>query len=62
MLQTKQNIFGNYGNLFSLKKGFHYNQKFTLKTKRVVISNETTIANIFNNHFVNITKSLNIPA
>ena len=47
---------------FFTEKGFHYNQKFTLKTKRVVISNETTIANIFNNYFVNITKSLNIPA
>ena len=53
MLQTKRKMFGNYANPFS--------QKFTLKTKRGVISSETTIANTFNNYFVNITKSLNIP-
>ena len=46
---------------FFTEKGFHYKQKFTLKTKRGVISSETTIANTFNNYFVNITKSLNIP-
>ena len=45
---------------FFTKKGFHYKQKFTLKTKGRVTSGETIIANIFNNHFVNITKSLNI--
>ena len=43
------------------EKAFRYKQKFTLKTKRGVTSNETTIANIFNNYFVNIAKSLNIP-
>ena len=41
---------------------FHYKQKLTLKTKRGVKSSETIIANIFNNYFVNIAKSLNIPA
>ena len=30
--------------------------------KRDVTLSETTIANNFNNHLVNITKSLNIPA
>ena len=48
MLQTKQKFFGNY------------KQKFTLKTKRGITSSETIIANIFNDYFVNITKSLNI--
>ena len=47
---------------FFTEKGFHHKQKFTLKTKRGVTSSETTIANVFNNYFVNITKSLNIPA
>ena len=32
MLQTKQHMFGNYANLFLTEKGFHYKQKFTLKT------------------------------
>ena len=32
MLQTKQNMFGNYANLSFTEKGFHYKQKFTLKT------------------------------
>ena len=50
MLQTKQPFFGNYI------------QKFTLTTKRGITSSETIIANIFNDYFVNITKSLNIPA
>ena len=50
MLQTKQAFFGNYI------------QKFTLTTKRGITSSETIIANIFNDYFVNITKSLNIPA
>ena len=50
MLHTKQKFFGNY------------KQKFTLKTKRGITSSETIIANIFNDYFVNITKSLNIPA
>ena len=50
MLQTKQTFFGNYI------------QKFTLTTKRGITSSETIIANIFNDYFVNITKSLNIPA
>ena len=44
---------------FFTEKGF---QKFTLKTKRGVTPSETTIANIFNNYYVNITKSLNTPA
>ena len=44
------------------EKGFHYKQKFTLKTKRGVTSSEATIAYIFNNFFVDIRKSLNIPA
>ena len=44
---------------FFTEKGFHYKQKFTLKTKRGVTSSETT--NISNNYFVNITKSLDIP-
>ena len=47
---------------FFTEKGFCYKQKFTLKTKRCVTSSETAIANIINNYFVNITKSLNIPA
>ena len=50
MLQTKQAFFGNYI------------EKFTLTTKRGITSSETIIANIFNDYFVNITKSLNIPA
>ena len=55
-------IFGNYTTLFSVKKGFNYTQKFTLKTKRGVTSRETTITNIFTNYFESTTKSLNIPA
>ena len=47
---------------FLTEKGFHYKQKFTLKTKRGETSNKITIANIFNNYFLNSTKSLNIPA
>ena len=62
MLQAKRKIFGNYAKPFFTEKSFHYKQKFTLKTKKGVTSSETTIANIFNNYFVNITKSLNIPA
>ena len=31
-------------------------------TKRGVTSSKATIADVFNNYFVNITKSLNIPA
>ena len=62
MIQTKRKIFGNYAKLLSLKKSFHYKQKFTLKVKRGVTSSETTVANIFFNHFVNITKSLDFPA
>ena len=58
--QTK-NFWKLYKPFFT-EKGFHYKQKCTLKTKRGVTSGETTIANIFNNHFVNITKSLNIPS
>ena len=41
---------------FFTEKGFHYKQKFTLKTKRGVTLSETTIVNIINNYFVNITK------
>ena len=48
--------------IFFPKKGLHYKQKFTLKTKRSVAPSETTTANIFNNYYVNITKSLNTPA
>ena len=48
--------------IFFPKKGLHYKQKFTLKTKRGVAPSETTTANIFNNYYVNITKSLNTPA
>ena len=44
------------------EKSFHYKRKFTLKIKRGVTSSETTVANIFFNHFVNITKSLDFPA
>ena len=55
MLEKKQNVFGIYTKLISLKKGFHCKQKFTLKTKGCVTSSETTIANIFSNYFVNIT-------
>ena len=44
---------------FFTEKGL---QKFTLKTKRGVTSSETRIANIFNNYYVNIAKSLNTPA
>ena len=59
---NKTKIFWKLCKPFFTEKGFHYKQKFTLKTKRGVTSSETTIANIFNNYFVNITKSLNIPA
>ena len=59
MLQKNRKTFGNYSNLFSLKKVFNINKNF--KTKRGVTSSETTIANIYNNYFVNITKLLNIP-
>ena len=44
------------------EKCSHCKQKFTLKMKRDVTLSDTTIANNFNNHLVNITKSLNIPA
>ena len=40
---------------FFTGKGFHYKQKFTLKTKRGVTSHERSIKNIFNNYFGNIT-------
>ena len=62
MLQSKRKFFWKLCKPFFSGKGSHYKQKFTLKTKRVVTLSETTIANIFNNYFVNITKSLNIPA
>ena len=58
-LQTKRKIFGNYANLFSLKKVFIINRNLLLKL-RGVTSSETIIANIFNNYFVNITESLNM--
>ena len=44
---TNKDFFGNYANLFFTGKGFHYNQKFFLKTKTGVTSSERTIANIF---------------
>ena len=43
------------------QKDFHYPQQFTLKTKRGIAPNDKTTTNIFNNFFVNITKSLDIP-
>ena len=58
---NKRKFFGNYANLFSLKKVFIINRNALLKLKGVT-SSKTTIANIFNNYFVIITKSLNIPA
>ena len=51
-----------------LKKGFNYGQKWfnygfnhgqqniTFKTKRGITSSEKTIADIFNNYFVNIAE------
>ena len=60
MRQIKCNIFGNNANLFSLKKAFIINRNIPLKFS--VTSRETTIADIFNYYFVNITKSLNFPA
>ena len=59
---NKTKIFLKLCEPFFTEKGFHYRQKFTLETKRGVTSCETTIANIFNNYFVNITKSLHILA
>ena len=47
---------------FCTEKGFHYKQKFTVKTTRGVTKHETKIANIFNNSLIIITKALNIPA
>ena len=56
---NKTKNFGKLGKPFFTEKGFNYKQKFTLKTKRGVTLSETAIANIFNNYFVNATKSLN---
>ena len=47
---------------FSLKKVFVINRNLLLKLKREATSSETTIENVFSNYFVNIKKSLNIPA
>ena len=54
---NKTKIFWNH--IFSLKKVFIINRNSLLKL-RGVTSGETTIANVFENYFVNITKSLNI--
>ena len=62
MLQAKQKKHWKLSKTFFTKKGLHYKQKFTLKTKRGVAPSETTTANIFNNYYVNITKSLHTPA
>ena len=59
---NKTKTFWNLCRPFFTKKDFHYKQKFTLKTKRGIASNKTTIVNVFNNYFVNITKLSNIPA
>ena len=59
---NKTKKFWKLCKLFFSEKGFHYKQKFTRKTKRGVTSSEATIAYIFNNFFVDIRKSLNIPA
>ena len=59
---NKTKIFWKLCKPFFTEKGFHYKQKFTLKTERGVKSSETTTANIFNNCFVNIAKSLKISA
>ena len=40
---------------FFNQKGYHYKQT-TTKTKRRVISNKTTNANILSNYFLSITK------
>ena len=58
---NKTKMFWKLCKPFFTEKGFRQKQKFTLKTKRRVTSSETAITNIFNNYFVNITKSLNIP-
>ena len=65
--QITENTSDNKKNFWKLckplftEKGFHYEQKLTLKTKRGMTSDEGTIANIFNDYFTNITKSLKIP-
>ena len=59
---NKTKIFCKLCKASLTEKGLHQKQKFTLKTKRGVTSSETTIANTFNNYFVNIMKSLNINA
>ena len=51
---NKTKNFWKLCKLFFTEKAFHYKQKFTVKTKRGVISSETIVANIFNNYFVNI--------
>ena len=45
-----------------LRKAIIKRSRFHYKQKRGVTSSETTIANIFNNYFANITESLDIPA
>ena len=40
--------------LFFYLKSLHFQQKFTVKTKRGITSSEKTIINIFNNYSVNI--------
>ena len=47
--RNKSKIFWQLCKAFFTEKGFHYEQKFTLKSKRGVTSSETTLANIFNN-------------
>ena len=65
--QITENTSDNKKNFWKLckpfftEKGFHYEQKLTLKTKRGMTSDEGTIANIFNDYFTNIKKSLKIP-
>ena len=44
---NKKKHFWKLCKTFFTGKGFHYKQKFTLKTKRGLKSSKTTIANIF---------------
>ena len=46
---------------FFTKKGSHYDQNILLIDKKCSISEKQNVANIFNKHFISITKTLNIP-
>ena len=56
----KKSMWNLYKNVFPSKSGGS-NEKITLDHNGHIINDEKTIANVFNIHFVNIVKSLDLP-